>query len=60
VQTNFYVDAFNLYYGSLKGTPRRWLDLRVLFAKLFPRNEICRIRYFTAIVESRSSNPHQP
>ena len=22
--TNVYVDAFNLYYGSLKGTPYRW------------------------------------
>jgi hypothetical protein len=24
--TNVYVDAFNLYYGSLKGTPYRWLQ----------------------------------
>jgi hypothetical protein len=28
--TNVYVDAFNLYYGSLKGTPYRWLDLGAL------------------------------
>ena len=28
--TNVYVDAFNLYYGSLKGTPYRWLDRRRL------------------------------
>lgn len=28
--TNVYVDAFNLYYGCLKGTPYRWLDLGAL------------------------------
>lgn len=25
-----YVDGFNLYYGALKGTPHRWLDLATL------------------------------
>jgi 6-hydroxy-3-succinoylpyridine 3-monooxygenase len=25
--TTVYVDAFNLYYGCLRGTPYRWLDL---------------------------------
>ncbi len=28
--TNVYVDGFNLYYGCLKGTPYRWLDLGAL------------------------------
>ncbi len=60
MQTNFYVDAFNLYYGCLKGTPHRWLDLQALFGKVFPRNNINRIRYFTAIVESRPSDVHRP
>jgi hypothetical protein len=60
MKSNVYVDAFNLYYGSLKGTPYRWLDLRALFAKVFPRNEINRIRYFTAIVESRPSDLRRP
>ena len=26
-RVNVYVDGFNLYYGSLKGTPYKWLDL---------------------------------
>ncbi len=56
MKTNFYVDAFNLYYGSLKGTPDRWLDLDALFRAVFPKNQINRIRYFTAIVESPSTN----
>ena len=60
MKTNFYVDAFNLYYGCLKGTPDRWLDLDALFRAVFPKNQINRIRYFTAIVESRPSDLHRP
>lgn len=60
MKTNFYVDAFNLYYGSLKGTPDRWLDLDALFRAVFPKNQINRIRYFTAIVESRPSDLRRP
>lgn len=26
-RTNVYVDGFNLYFGCLKDTPHRWLDL---------------------------------
>jgi hypothetical protein len=27
VKTSFYIDAFNLFYGSLKGKPdRKWLN----------------------------------
>lgn len=25
--TNVYIDGFNLYYGALKGSPYKWLDL---------------------------------
>ncbi|HET7589272.1 MAG TPA: NYN domain-containing protein [Solirubrobacterales bacterium] len=60
VKTNFYVDAFNLYYGALKGTPHKWLDLAALFGRVFPRNEIHRIRYFTARVENRPPDFRQP
>jgi len=58
--TNVYVDAFNLYYGSLKGTPYRWLDLGALSARLLPKDRINRIRYFTATVSARPDNPHAP
>ena len=30
MHTNVYIDAFNLYYRALRGTPHRWLDLRAL------------------------------
>jgi 6-hydroxy-3-succinoylpyridine 3-monooxygenase len=31
LRTRIYVDGYNLYYGCLKGTPYKWLDLLVLF-----------------------------
>lgn len=27
MKTYVYVDAFNLYFGCVKGTPYKWLDL---------------------------------
>lgn len=60
VATNVYVDAFNLYYGCLKGTPHRWLDLGALCARLLPRDRINRIRYFTATVIARPDDPRAP
>jgi uncharacterized LabA/DUF88 family protein len=57
VATNVYVDAFNLYYGCLRGTPYRWLDLGGLCAQLLPRDRINRIRYFTAALSARPDDP---
>jgi hypothetical protein len=42
MRTNVYVDAFNLYYGCLRGTPYRWLDLAALCRRLLPNDEINR------------------
>jgi uncharacterized LabA/DUF88 family protein len=55
--TNVYIDGFNLYYGALKGTRYRWLDLEKLCAAMLPGQDIKRIRYFTAKVKS---SPHDP
>jgi hypothetical protein len=60
VRVNVYVDAFNLYYRSLKGTPYRWLDVRALCERLLPDDEVHQIRYFTARVKSRPDNPKAP
>jgi hypothetical protein len=59
-RTNVYVDGFNLYYGCLKGTRYRWLDLEALCARLLPRHQINRLRYFTARVSARPNKPHDP
>lgn len=60
MKTNIYVDGFNLYYGCLRKTPYRWLDISKLCAAELPRNQINRIRYFTARVAARPSDPRQP
>ena len=60
MRTNIYVDAFNLYYGALKGSPYRWLDLFTLLSRMLPRDEIHRIRYFTASIQPRESDPLAP
>ncbi len=57
--TNVYVDAFNLYYGALKGTAYKWLDLGRLCRLLLPGYSVHRIRYFTAVVEARPGDPGQ-
>lgn len=50
MKTNVYVDAFNLYYGSLRKTPYTWLDLGALAGHLLSGHQVNRIRYFTAQV----------
>jgi hypothetical protein len=58
--TNFYIDAFNVYYGCLKGTAYKWLNLEALCQLSFPSDQVHRIRYFTARVKARPSDPKQP
>ena len=53
MKTNVYVDGFNLYYGALKGTPYKWLDLNKLFTVRYPDNDIQKIKYFTARIYGR-------
>ena len=59
VRVNIYIDGFNLYYGAVKGTPYRWLNLAELCRLLLPRDEIVQIKYFTALVNPRPSDPDQ-
>lgn len=52
---NVYIDAFNLYYGCLLGTPYKWLDLRAFCEASFPGDQIKDIHYCTARIRP---NPH--
>lgn len=54
---NVYIDGFNLYYGALKRTPYKWLDLGKLVQILLPEDTVQEIHYFTARVSSRAYNP---
>ncbi len=60
MKTIIYVDGFNLYYGAVKGTPYKWLDILTLCKLLLPRNQITQIKYFTAPVTARPNDPDQP
>jgi hypothetical protein len=55
-----YVDGFNFYYGALKGTAYKWLDISKLCQLLLPKNQVIKIKYFTALVNTRPNDPNQP
>ena len=57
LKVNVYIDGFNLYYGALRGTPYKWLNLAAMCRRLLPDRDINRVRYFTARV---ASYPHDP
>jgi len=50
--TAVYVDGYNLYYGRIRGTAFKWLDVVGLFDRLLrdqdPHTRVERVRYFTA------------
>lgn len=51
MQTIAYIDAFNLYFGALKGSDCKWLNLEAWLDHQFPKNRITAIKYFTARVK---------
>jgi uncharacterized LabA/DUF88 family protein len=61
MRTIAYVDGFNLYFGALRKTPYRWLNLqRLLELHLQTHNQIVGIKYFTAKLNSRPNDPDAP
>ena len=59
-KTNVYIDGFNLYNGSVKNTPFKWLDLAAMCSTLLPGRRINKIRYFTARVLAFDHDPQAP
>jgi uncharacterized LabA/DUF88 family protein len=60
MNTIVYVDGFNLYYGAVKGTTYKWLNIYKLCKMLLPKNQITKIKYFTALVTARPKDMDQP
>lgn len=60
-RTYVYIDGFNLYYGALKRTKYKWLDVKKMCITLLPSPEydLQHIRYFTAPVKSPPNDPLQ-
>ncbi|MCW5589075.1 MAG: NYN domain-containing protein [Legionellales bacterium] len=60
-RTIVYVDGFNLYYGSLRKTDYKWLDLKRLFTLLLGETHaIQEIKYFTAKISPRDKTDKSP
>ena len=57
--TYVYIDGFNFYYGAVKGSPFKWLDVEKLCGLLLPRDDILKIRYFTARINMRPDDPQR-
>ncbi len=51
LRTIVYIDGYNFYYGSVRGTAYRWLDLEKCFSRLRSADEIKQIWYFTALLD---------
>lgn len=52
-KTRVYIDGYNLYYGLLKGTPWKWLDLSSFVRELVgDGHDIVAVRYFTAPIKT--------
>jgi uncharacterized LabA/DUF88 family protein len=59
IKTYVYIDGFNFYYGALRKTPYRWVNVRKLCELLLPKNTVVEIKYFTARVSARPNDPDQ-
>ena len=60
MRINVYVDGFNVYYCTVRGTPYKWLDLHRLCANLFPSKTVNKIKYFSAKVKALPWDPSAP
>ena len=60
MRTYAYIDGFNLYYGALKDTAFKWLDLGVLIPLMLGhKHDVACIKYFTAKVKVSETDPRQ-
>lgn len=57
LKTIAYVDGYNLFYGCLKHSQDKWLDLYSLFAGILriqnPASELVKIKFFTADIKAK-------
>jgi len=63
MKTIVYVDGFNLFYGCLKHSDDKWLDLIKLFNRILneqdPTAEIVKIKFFTADIRAKIASHGQ-
>lgn len=63
MKTTIYIDGFNLYYGVVRGTPCKWLDVVSLFSALCNEQnsnvEVVKVKFFTAPIKAKLSTRKQ-
>jgi len=52
-----YIDGFNLYYGALKGTKYKWLNLLKLSEQLLQNYDLVQVNYYTAEIIPTPQDP---
>lgn len=63
MRTQVYIDGYNLYYGVLRRSTYKWLDVYRLFREqlLLPETELLEVRYYTApVLGSLCDDPASP
>lgn len=61
MKTIVYVDGFNLYFGALRFTDLKWLDIwEAARCHLATHHQITRLKYYTAKLNPRPNDPDQP
>lgn len=63
MRTIAYIDGYNLYYGAIRHTAYKWLDIFELFNThiLLPETELLEVRYYTApVLGSLCDDPASP
>ncbi len=64
MKTIIYVDGYNLFYGCLKHSEDKWLDLQELLFKRIvipqsPSSELLKIKFFTADIKAKVASKGQ-
>lgn len=54
-----YVDGFNLYYGAIKGSSDKWLNLEKYFRCVRQADDVEQVYFFTAMVDGASLQNQQ-
>jgi uncharacterized LabA/DUF88 family protein len=63
LRTTVFIDGYNLYYGAVRRTPYKWLDIFKLFNEqlLHHDTELLEVRYYTApVLGSLCDDPTSP
>ena len=56
-----YFDGFNFYYGAVRKTPYKWLNIKELIVHHIPKTDtVTKVKYFTARVKPQLEDPLQP